>query len=148
MNFLISPEGELQMNSKMDEAGKVIAGKFVDELVKLGVLLPAAGELRANCPLFCVDKASQPGEKRCMQIAKRADKISRAPALVAISESQDFLFKMISVTPVLVVYPTTRAVFVLDHRSQLALPIRRVSSCPTIFPCLISYVKLVKSELS
>jgi hypothetical protein len=31
MNFLISPEGELQMNSMMDEAGKATAGKFVDE---------------------------------------------------------------------------------------------------------------------
>ena len=71
MNFLISPEGELQMNSKMDEAGKAIAGKFVDELVKLGVLLPADGKLRANCPLFCVDKASQPGEKRCIADCKK-----------------------------------------------------------------------------
>ena len=71
MNFLISPTGELQMNSEMDEAGKVIAGRFVDELVKLGVLLPADGELRANCPLFCVDKASQPGEKRCIADCKK-----------------------------------------------------------------------------
>jgi hypothetical protein len=71
MNFLISPEGELQMNSIMDEAGQAIAGKFVDELVTLGVLLPASGELRANCPLFCIDKASQPGEKRCIADCKK-----------------------------------------------------------------------------
>jgi hypothetical protein len=71
MNFLISPEGELQMNSNMDEAGKVIAGKFVDETAKLGVLLPASGELRANCPLFCIDKPSQPGEKRCIADCKK-----------------------------------------------------------------------------
>jgi hypothetical protein len=71
MNFLILPGGELQMNSKMDEATKAVAGRFVDELVKLGVLLPAIGKLRANCPLFCVDKASQPGEKRCIADAKK-----------------------------------------------------------------------------
>ena len=44
MNFLISPEGELQMNSKMDEAGKAIARKSVDKPVKLGLLLPALME--------------------------------------------------------------------------------------------------------
>ena len=71
MNFLISPEGELQMKSKMDERGKIIAGKFVDELVKVGALLPADGKLRANSPLFCVDKASQPGEKRCIADCKK-----------------------------------------------------------------------------
>jgi hypothetical protein len=48
MNFLVLPGGESQMNSKMDEAIKAEAGRFVDELVKLGVLLPAIGKLRAN----------------------------------------------------------------------------------------------------
>ena len=71
MNFLILPSGELQMNSKMDEETSAIAGKFVDELVKLGVLQPAIGKLRANCPLFCVDKVSQPGEKRCIADCKK-----------------------------------------------------------------------------
>lgn len=71
MNFLILPGGELQMNTKMDEAEKATAGRFVDELVKLGVLLPAIGKLRANCPLFCVDKPSQPGEKRCIADCKK-----------------------------------------------------------------------------
>jgi hypothetical protein len=71
MNFLIMPSGELQMDSPMDEAGRITAGKFVDELVKLGVLLPANGRLRANCSLFCVDKTSQPGEKRCIADCKK-----------------------------------------------------------------------------
>jgi hypothetical protein len=71
MNFLITPSGELQLISMMEEEGQITAGKFVDELVKLGVLLPAQGELRANCPLFCIDKASQPGEKRCIADCKK-----------------------------------------------------------------------------
>jgi hypothetical protein len=66
MNFLISPSGELVLNSEMDELELVAAGKFVDQLMALGTLQPAEGELLANCPLFCVDKAGQPGEKRCI----------------------------------------------------------------------------------
>ena len=71
MNFFISPEGELQVNSKMDEAGKAAAGRFIDKLVKLGVLLPASGKLRVNCLLFCVNEASQPGKKRCIANCKK-----------------------------------------------------------------------------
>jgi hypothetical protein len=66
MNFLIEPTGEIVMNAAMDEVGLIAAGKFVDQLVALKVLQPAEGELRANCPLFCVDKPGQPGEKRCI----------------------------------------------------------------------------------
>ncbi len=71
MNFLITPEGGLELNANMDPDERIVAGKFVDELIKLGVLLPAVGELRANCPLFCVDKPNQPGEKRCIADCKR-----------------------------------------------------------------------------
>ena len=71
MNFLITPEGSLELNANMDPEERSVAGKFVDELIKLGVLLPAVGELRANCPLFCVDKPNQPGEKRCIADCKR-----------------------------------------------------------------------------
>jgi hypothetical protein len=65
MNFLIAPTGELVLNAEMDELELEAAGKFVDQLMNLGVLQPAEGELLANCPLFCVDKPGQPGEKRC-----------------------------------------------------------------------------------
>jgi hypothetical protein len=50
----------------MDEESKLAAGIFVDELKSLGVLVPATKELKANCPLFCVDKPFQPGAKRCI----------------------------------------------------------------------------------
>jgi hypothetical protein len=66
MNFLIEPSGELVLNAEMDEFKLVAAGKFVDQLVALQVLRPAEGELLANCPLFCVDKPGQPGEKQCI----------------------------------------------------------------------------------
>jgi hypothetical protein len=52
MNFLILPTGELKLDSE-----KEVAGKFVDELKKLGALRPAEGDLLANGPLFCVDKS-------------------------------------------------------------------------------------------
>ena len=72
MNFLITPEGELQMNAEMDDEERLAAGKFVDELKKLGVLAKAEGELKANCALFCVDKGpKQPGEKRCIADMKK-----------------------------------------------------------------------------
>jgi hypothetical protein len=38
MNFLITPGGELQLNSVMDDVERAAAGKFVDELELLGVL--------------------------------------------------------------------------------------------------------------
>jgi hypothetical protein len=72
MNFLITPEGELELNANMDAEERAVARRFVDELRSLlGVLLPASGKLRANCPLFCVDKPHQPGEKRCIADCKR-----------------------------------------------------------------------------
>ena len=71
MNFLITPEGALELNANMDAEERAVAGRFVDELIKLGVLLRAVGRLRANCPLFCVDKPNQPGEKRCIADCKR-----------------------------------------------------------------------------
>jgi hypothetical protein len=71
MNFLIQPSGELILNSEMNEIELIAAGKFVDELISLGVLQPAKEELLGNCPLFCVDKPLQPGEKRCIADMKR-----------------------------------------------------------------------------
>jgi hypothetical protein len=72
MNFLITPEGELQLNSVMDDAERTAAGKFVDELELLGVLEEAKGELKANCALFCVEKGpKQPDEKRCIADMKK-----------------------------------------------------------------------------
>jgi hypothetical protein len=66
MNFLIQPSGDLILNSEMDDIELSAAGKFVDELISLGVLQEAKEELLGNCPLFCVDKPGQPGEKRCI----------------------------------------------------------------------------------
>ena len=63
MNFLIEPSGELVPNSFMEEEDKEIAGKFVDELKKLGVLQEAKGKLLANCPLFTVDKLLQKSKR-------------------------------------------------------------------------------------
>jgi hypothetical protein len=70
MNFPITPGGELELNANMDAEEREVAARVVDELKKLGVLLPAKGKLRANCPLFCVDKPHQPGEKRCIADCK------------------------------------------------------------------------------
>jgi hypothetical protein len=70
MNFLILPTGELKLNSPMTDQEKEVAGKFVDELKKIGALRPAEGKPLANCPLFCVDKTT-PGDKRCIADCKR-----------------------------------------------------------------------------
>jgi hypothetical protein len=66
MNFLVLQEGKLVLNLVMDEIDQEAAGRFINELISLGVLLPSTGPLRANCPLFCVDKPNQPGQKRCI----------------------------------------------------------------------------------
>jgi hypothetical protein len=72
MNFLITPGGELQLNSEMDAEERIAAGKFVDELRNLGILAKAEGRLKANCALFCVAKGpKQPGEKRCIADMKK-----------------------------------------------------------------------------
>ena len=66
MNFLILPSGQLALNSDMDEEQLAIACQFVDELIDLGVLVPAGEPLEANAPLFCVPKPGQPGQWRCI----------------------------------------------------------------------------------
>jgi hypothetical protein len=72
MNFLVTPEGELKLNAKMDDGEREAAGKFVDKLEALGVLGEAQGKLKANCALFCVDKGpKQPDEKRCIADMKQ-----------------------------------------------------------------------------
>jgi hypothetical protein len=90
MNFLVTPEGELQLNSKMDDSERKIAGKFVDELESLGILAEAQGELKANCALFCVDKGpKQPDEKRCIADMKKGGQnacIGKDPTFLVRSE--------------------------------------------------------------
>jgi hypothetical protein len=90
MNFLITPEGELQLNSEMDELERKVAGKFVDELESLGVLAEAKGKLLANCALFCVDKGpKQPDEKRCIADMKKGGQnacIGKDPTFLVRSE--------------------------------------------------------------
>jgi hypothetical protein len=41
MNFMADPEGELKPNSPMTDEEKAVAGKFVDALIRLEVLIPA-----------------------------------------------------------------------------------------------------------
>jgi hypothetical protein len=38
-------EGELKPNSPMTDEEKGVAGKFVDELIRLEILIPAEGEI-------------------------------------------------------------------------------------------------------
>jgi hypothetical protein len=60
MNFLIAPDGHLEPNLPMTEEEQVVATKFVNELIRLQVLVPAKN-LQGNCPLFCVEKPHEPG---------------------------------------------------------------------------------------
>ena len=70
MNFLVLPSGDLVLNNDMDDKQLEVAAKFVDQLVALGVLVEADSIL-ANCPLFCVSKAGQPDEFRCIADMRR-----------------------------------------------------------------------------
>jgi hypothetical protein len=69
MNFLITPDGHLEPNSPMTDEEKAVATKFVDELIRLQILVPAE-KLQGNCPLFCVAKPHEPGAYRCIADAK------------------------------------------------------------------------------
>ncbi len=57
MNFLITPGGELQMNSEMDNDRRKVAGQLVDERKALGALAEATEELVANCPSSVLTKS-------------------------------------------------------------------------------------------
>jgi hypothetical protein len=70
LGFLIRPQGEVMSNGAMTEVDRKVAGTFVDELQKLGVLVPATQPLEANCPLFCVDKSYDSTQKRCIANCK------------------------------------------------------------------------------
>jgi hypothetical protein len=92
IDFLASPEGELKPNALMTEEEKLVVGRFVDELIGLQVLVPAEGELRANCPLFYVEKPHDPGAYPCVADAKAG----RQNALMAkdpvyLTRSEDIL---------------------------------------------------------
>jgi len=70
MNFLVLPTGELVLNSEFGEVEEEVACKFVDELISLGVLVEPTEDLKANGPLFVVDKAGT-DDKRCISDMKR-----------------------------------------------------------------------------
>jgi hypothetical protein len=70
LGFLATPEGKLALNGKLTDIEREVAGRFVDELKKLGVLIPAREELQANCPLFCVDKSYDSDQKGCIANCK------------------------------------------------------------------------------
>jgi hypothetical protein len=69
MNFLITPDGHLEPNAHMTDEERTVATKFVDELIRLRVLVPA-DDLKGNCPLFCVLNPHEPGAYRCIADAK------------------------------------------------------------------------------
>jgi hypothetical protein len=70
MNFMVTPKGEIKANSEFNEAELAVAIKFFDELIALKVLIPATEPLKANCPLFCVEKPHEAGAYRCIADAK------------------------------------------------------------------------------
>jgi hypothetical protein len=70
MNFMVTPGGELKPNASITEEERMVTCKFVDKLIRLKVLIPAVGKLRANCPLFCVEKPHEPGVYLCIADAK------------------------------------------------------------------------------
>jgi hypothetical protein len=89
MNFFITPGGALQPNSPMDEAAREVACKFVDELIRLRVLVPAEGEFKGNCLLFCVEKPHKAGAYRCIANAKTGEQnacMGRDPVYLVRSE--------------------------------------------------------------
>jgi hypothetical protein len=69
MNFMKTPTSCLVPNQIMNADETMLASKFVDELIRLGVLKTASTfqiEIRNNFPLFLVPKPGQPGESRCI----------------------------------------------------------------------------------
>jgi hypothetical protein len=52
------------------QCASFVAIKFFDELIALEVLIPATKPLKANCPLFCVEKPHEEGAYRCIADAK------------------------------------------------------------------------------
>jgi hypothetical protein len=70
MNFLVTPTGEIKPNAPFNEDELPVAIRFFDELIALEVLIPATEPLKANCPLFCVEKPHEAGAYRCIADAK------------------------------------------------------------------------------
>jgi hypothetical protein len=70
LGFLIPPSGELALNGKFTPEEREVAGRFIDELKELGVIIAATEELKANRPLFCVDKSYDSDLKRCIASCK------------------------------------------------------------------------------
>jgi hypothetical protein len=73
MNFMSPPRPGIKQNARMNDQEKEITGKFVDELISLGVLEPESPpETTVNtCPLFLVPKSGQPGEYCCIADMKK-----------------------------------------------------------------------------
>lgn len=71
MRFLIDPGDHLEENPQMTEEQQKVVEEFVEELMQLGVLVPADRPLRRACPLFVVPKPRQPGQWRCIADMRR-----------------------------------------------------------------------------
>ena len=70
MNFLIPPSSILHPNSEMTTEQAEVAGKFVDELIDLGIALKPQTPVLTTAPLFCLPKPGQPGEWRVLSNMK------------------------------------------------------------------------------
>jgi hypothetical protein len=92
MNFMATPEGELlKPKAPMTDEEKQVAGRFIDELIHLKVLVPTEGELRANCPLFCVEKPHNPDAYHRIADAKAGGGALMAKDPVHLTRAEDIL---------------------------------------------------------
>ena len=72
MNFLEPPKAGIFLNSDMTDDQRATAVEFVEELMSLGVLIPAdPEEIVTTCPLFILPKPGQPGQWRVLADMKK-----------------------------------------------------------------------------
>jgi hypothetical protein len=70
MNFLVPPASIVHPNADMTTEQAEVAGKFVDELIDLGIVLRPDTPVLTTAPLFCLPKTGQPGEWRVLSNMK------------------------------------------------------------------------------
>ena len=93
MNFVSypPPQETLVPNGDFDEETLPTAVAFVEELISLGVLVPAS-QLKATAPIFVIPKAGQPGQWRVIANLKEGGQNAyMAPDPVHLPRSQDIL---------------------------------------------------------
>lgn len=70
MNFLVPPASVIHPNADMTTEQAEVAGKFVDELIDLGIALRPDTPVLTTAPLFCLPKPGQPEEWRVLSNMK------------------------------------------------------------------------------